>query len=175
MPNFNRYVTRLYHFTDRSNLPKIREIGGLRSWASLKAGGIQVANPGGNQQSHEMDEERGLDHYVHLCLTTSHPMKYVAQNDGRLPNPTYLAISPIVLNMNGVLFTADVANKIGVEPISRASANETFDFQVLYSWTNWSDPEVQARRQRAEKYEVLVPNFISLEYIVNRQFYPELN
>lgn len=173
MPNFNKYVRSLYHFTDRSNLPSVRQTGGLCSLASLKAGNIRIERPGGNQQSHDMDAERGLDRYVHLCFTTSHPMKYVAQNDGRLPNPVYLSIDPRVLQLDGVLFTDDVANKIGVEPISRARANETFDFPVLYTRTEWRDPEVQVRRQRAERYEVLVPNFVPLEFIMHRQFYPE--
>ena len=41
------------------------------------------------------------------------------------------------------------------------------DFDVLYSYTNWSDPAVQQRLQAAEKYEILVPRAIPLDLIRN--------
>lgn len=44
-------------------------------------------------------------------------------------------------------------------------ALEKMDFEVVYTRTNWADPEVQARRSVAKKYEVLVPGSIPLEMI----------
>jgi hypothetical protein len=41
------------------------------------------------------------------------------------------------------------------------------DYEVLYTRTNWSDPQVQQRLQAAEKYEILVPRAIPLELIRN--------
>jgi hypothetical protein len=41
------------------------------------------------------------------------------------------------------------------------------DYEVLYSRTNWSDPQVQQRLQAAEKYEILVPRAIPLDLIRN--------
>ncbi|MDE0412180.1 MAG: hypothetical protein OXI37_08215 [Gammaproteobacteria bacterium] len=40
------------------------------------------------------------------------------------------------------------------------------DTEVLYSRTDWSNPEIQNRLQAAEKLEVLVPNAVPRELIV---------
>jgi hypothetical protein len=46
---FLRYaITSFYHFTDRRNLPKIREHGGLYSLAMLREMEVEVPAPGGN-------------------------------------------------------------------------------------------------------------------------------
>lgn len=65
------------------------------------------------------------------------------------------------------MFTVDVSNKSGVEAIPLADALEIIDFKVLYTRTDWSDPEVQQRLQQAEKYELLVPNHVPMNYIRN--------
>src|SRR6202050_5944028 len=95
---FLRYaVTSFYHFTDRRNLPMIKEHGGLYSLAMLSKMKIEVPAPGGNEWSHAADGRIGLDRYVHLCFRNTHPMEYVARQDGRIADSVYLRIHPDVL------------------------------------------------------------------------------
>ena len=65
------------------------------------------------------------------------------------------------------MFTDDVSNKSGVEIYTIEEAKKIIDFPVLYTRTDWNDPEIQMRLQQAEKYEILVPDHIPLEYIRN--------
>jgi hypothetical protein len=160
-------VTAFYHFTDRRNLPMIQEHGGLYSLAMLRKMGIEVPAPGGNDWSHEADIRKGLDRYVHLCFRTSHPMLFRAMQDKRIEVPIYLEIHPDVLNIDGVMYTTDVSNKSGVDIYTLDQAREMLDFEVLYSRTNWKDPEVRQRLQQAEKCELLVPDHIPLDLIRN--------
>jgi hypothetical protein len=160
-------VTSFYHFTDRGNARSIRELGGLYSLASLREMSVEIPAPGGNDWSHDADVMKGLDQYVHLCFRPNHPMEYVARQDGRLTNPVYLQIHPDILRVKGVMFTVDVSNKSGVEVIPLADALDVIDFKVLYTRTDWTDPEVQQRLRQAEKYELLVPDHVPMKYIRN--------
>jgi hypothetical protein len=160
-------VTSFYHFTDRSNAALIRELGGLYSLAALRKKGVDIPAPGGNDWSHDADAIKGLDRYVHLCFRPNHPMEYLARQDGRIPNPVFLQIHPDILHEKGVMFTADVSNKSGVQIISLAEAVDVIDFKVLYTRTDWTDPDVQQRLRQAEKYELLVPNYVPIKYIRN--------
>ena len=160
-------VTSFYHFTDRSNAALIRELGGLYSLAALREKGVQIPAPGGNDWSHDADAMKVLDRYVHLCFRPNHPMEYLARQDGRIPNPVFLQIHPNVLREEGVMFTADVSNKSGVRIFSLAEAVDVIDFNVLYTRTDWTDPDVQQRLRQAEKYELLVPNHVPMKHIRN--------
>jgi len=158
-------IPRLYHFTDRRNLPSIRKHGGLLCWAELIKRKIKVPAPGGNDWSHEEDERRGLDRYVHLCFRENHPMEYKARQQERITESIFLQISPTVLELPGVRFSADVANKKGVESVPIGEAEKHIDFDILYSYVK--DDSWKQRLARAEKYEVLVPELIALNLIGN--------
>lgn len=87
LPGIDRRLKRiyaLYHFTDRRNLPLIREHGGLYPLAKLRKKNIEVPAPGGNQWSHDADEIKGMDEYVHLCFCNNHPMEHVARQAGHI-------------------------------------------------------------------------------------------
>ncbi|MBY5777348.1 DUF4433 domain-containing protein [Rhizobium leguminosarum] len=157
-------LSYLFHFTDTRNIPSIKQHG-LLSLRELKRRNIGVTAFGGNEWSHEEDERRGLDLYVHLCMRKSHPMEYKAKQDGRLINTSFLRISPQALLAEGVLFTDQVANKAGSVAFGWAEATGKLDWQVLVNRTDWKDPNIQARLRVAEKYEVLVPAQIATEYI----------
>jgi hypothetical protein len=94
-------------------------------------------------------------------------MEFLARQDGRITDSIFLEIHPHVLKFKGVMFTPDVSNKADVEAVPIAEAVAMIDFQVLYTRTDWSDPEIKERLKRAEKCEVLVPCAIPLEYIRN--------
>ena len=160
-------ITLLYHFTDRRNLPLIREHGGLYPMTKLKKKNIKVVAPGGNEWSQDADGMKGMDAYVHLCFRNNHPMEYLARQEGRIGDTIFLQIHPDVLTWDGVLFTDDVANKGGIETHTVESARKIIDFEVLYTRTNWMDPKIQARLQQTEKYEILVPKRIPLDMIRN--------
>ena len=120
---------------------------------------------GGNQLSWDLDALRGIDQYVSLCMTTNHPMEYLARKEGRLPNSRYLAILPSVLKEPGVRIAFGVANANSVEILPVVEAIEKLDVEVLYSRTDWTNPEVQQRLSAAEKIEVLVPDGVPRKLI----------
>ena len=109
---------------------------------------------------------RGIDPYVSLCFTYNHPMKYLAHKDGRLPNPRYLLISPDVLKVPGVQIAFGVANANDTEIFPLAEALDRLDHEVIYTRTNWSDPDIQTRLRAAEKMEILVPDGVARNLIL---------
>jgi hypothetical protein len=160
-------IPRLYHFTDRRNLESIRRHGGLHPFADLAKRGVTIPAPGGNEWSHDADALKDMDRYVHLCFRSNHPMEYLARQKGRIADSIFLEIHPSVMQFPEVKFTADVANKAGVEAIPIEQAESVIDFQVLYTRTDWNDPAIQTRLKQVEKYEVLVPCCIPLTHIRN--------
>lgn len=160
-------ITTLYHFTDRRNVASIRNLGGLLPMAELRDMGIAIPAPGGNDWSHDADQYRGLDTFVHLCLRPNHPMEYRAREAGRIGDTVFLQVDPSVLLWEGIRYSADVSNKSGVGIVTMEEARALIDFEVLYSRTDWRDPNVQHRLQQSEKSEILVPRKIPLELIRN--------
>ncbi|WP_434623070.1 DarT ssDNA thymidine ADP-ribosyltransferase family protein [Azospirillum sp. B2RO_4] len=149
----------LYHFTDASNLQTIKEKG-LLSKAQMRLQGWWPAATGGNALSHQLDEHRGISKYVSLCFTNNHPMKHIAYQQGRLPSPRYLRISANVLRIAGVKVAFGVANANDTKIMHLSDAIPHMDLDVIYSRTNWSDAAIQARLQKAEKMELLVPDIV---------------
>jgi len=135
--------------------------------AWLRRGGIEVPAPGGNEWSQDADELKGMDEYVHLCLRENHPMEFLARQDGRIEDSIFLQIDPSVMLWDGVLFSPGVCNKSDAAFHTIDQSISMLDFEVLYSWTDWSDQAVMARLQQAEKCEVLVPKGIPLSMIRN--------
>lgn len=158
-------VKCFYHFTDRRNLNSILANNGLLPLAELRRRKIYVPAPGGNEWSHDADARIGLDEYVHLCLLNEHPMEFRAREERRTESSVFLEIHPAILAVEGVMFTPDVSNKVGVPLLSLEQAVEVMDFQVIYERTDWRDPEIQARRKIAKKYELLIPRDIPLKLI----------
>jgi len=158
-------IAQLYHFTDTANLDSIRKHGGLYSLESIEKHGIVVPRPGGNDLSHNLDTPRGLHRFVHLSLREQHPMRYRAETEGRIGPVTELKIYPSVLAMPGVRFTVDVSNKTDVEVLEFDEWCGRMDFEAVYTYLDWRDPQVNARVQRAAKAEVLVPDHIPTELI----------
>jgi hypothetical protein len=155
----------LYHFTDVGNLPSIKQLGGLYSTAILRLMGIEGFRPGGNELSLQLDQATGMDQYVHLCFKPNHPMAHIAKNEGRIERPVFLLVDPSVLKIPGVRYSAGVAIKTGVHICDIDEAKDIIDYEILYTWKDWSVPEIQARRQAAEKCEILVPDHVPMKYL----------
>jgi hypothetical protein len=116
---------------------------------------MKIPAPGGNEWSQDADANKGMDQYVHLCFRANHPMEYLARQDGQIKDSIFLEIHPDVLQIEGVMFSAGVSNKVGVEMIALVEAYKLIDFEVLDTRTNWKDAEIRRRLQRAEKCEIL--------------------
>lgn len=156
----------LYHFTDETNFSSVAQHGILSKRQLRELELWPPSATGGNELSWQLDQHRGIDPYVSLCLTRNHGMKYLAHQDGRLPNPRYLAIKPEVLHIPGVMIAFGVANANDVEILPIADAVDRMDTEVLYTRTDWRDPAVNLRLKTAEKFEALIPNAVPRELIV---------
>lgn len=159
----------IWHFTDQSNIDSIKENNGLLSLGELRRKGIAIPTPGGNQWSHDADVRQGVHEYVHLAFLDDHPMLFVAKQDGRVKNPVWLKISSSVLLDANVRFTSEVSNKANVQLLNSDQARERIDFEVLFSYMDWKDPEIKARRRLAIKSEILIPRCIPLSKILGKK------
>ncbi len=158
----------LYHFTDTANLESIAKHGILSTKQATEYG-ITIAVYGGNEWSRDADAHKGLEDYVNLCFTTSHPMCHIAHMEGRIPNPQYLPIHPDVLKIARVKITIGVANKADTEILDVDEGLGQIDCEVLYTRTDWSDPDIQLRLRSAEKCEILVPKAVPVN-LIKRKF-----
>jgi hypothetical protein len=115
--------------------------------------GIAVASPGGDENSQISDNANGMDKYVHLCFLPQSPMAYTARENGRIKAVTFHQVSLDVLQLDGV---------------EEAWDQQMLDFEALYVRIDWSErPDVYRRRQAAEKHEILIPDHIPLDLILN--------
>jgi hypothetical protein len=161
---------KLYHFTDARNVPSIREHGGVYSLQQCEERGIEIVAPGGDANSQRSDRSNGMDRYVHLCLRHEHPMEYRAKSDGRIETSIFVPVSGQVLELPGVRFVPGMSNKVGIETYTlkdaiRDGQLEAADLDALYKWTDWSTGDNYNRRVRAEKFEIIVPDFVPLDLI----------
>lgn len=157
----------IWHFTDRSNLKLIQEHNGLLSLAEAERRDIKIPVPGGNDWSHGADKKKGVHKFVHLAFIDDHPMLFRAKQEGRILDPIWLKIKSSILVEENVRFCAEVSNKSGVPILTAEEAKEQIDFDALFTYMDWKDPEIQARRQAAIKSEILIPDFIPIEQILS--------
>ena len=159
-------IVKLYHFTDRDNLESIIKNGGLYSWMDCERKGIKINKPGGSSVSRQLDSGRNLEDYVRVSFTTQHPMMYVAMKDGRISNPVILEIDPEVIYWNETLYANLNAAKHTIKPIIGPTLSDfkQIHFQSVKFRTHFDLPEEEQPYFQAE---VLVKNFIPLEYIKN--------
>lgn len=157
-------ITKLYHFTDRDNLESIIKNGGLYSWGDCEDKGITIAKPGGGLLSRDLDRRDHLQHYVRVSFTTQHPMMFVAMQDGRLSNPVILEIDPEVIYWNDSKYANVNATRSGAHKGGTIEDFKSIHFQSVKARKHFDLPEEEQPYFQAE---VLVKNFIPLEYIKN--------
>lgn len=157
-------IKKLYHFTDRDNLPMIIQNGGLYSWADCEEKGIKIPKPGGGQLSRDLDCRDNLQHYVRVCFTQQHPMMYVAMNDGRISNPVILEIDPEVVEWKETKFADRNATKTGANVGEALDDLKRIHFSSVKAKRHF---DLDDDEQTFFQAEVLVKNFIPLKYITN--------
>lgn len=157
-------IKRLYHFTDRDNLQSIINQGGLYSWADCEEKGIHIARPGGSVGSRSLDVRDGLQHYVRVSFVTQHPMMYVAMNEGRIANPVLLEIDPQVIYWKDSTYADRNATKNGARVGSGIDDFKAIHFDAVKVNKHF---DLNEDEQKFYQAEVLVKNFIPLEYIKN--------
>ena len=154
-------VEYIFHFTDISNWESIQKKKGIYPRSELELGSFK---PGGSLRSIIRDNELSIDKYVHCCFLNENPMEYRAVQEDRI-NSKWLKIKSTIMDEDGVLFTPGFANTIGIPFYTREQAESCLDFEVLYEYTDWTDPVVHRRLLQARKYEILIPAIIPLEMI----------
>ena len=157
-------IVKLYHFTDRDNLESIIKNGGLYSWGDCEDKGIKIAKPGGGLLSRDLDRRDRLQHYVRVSFTTQHPMMYVAMQDGRLSNPVILEIDPEVIYWQDSKYANMNATRSGAHKGGSLEDFRQIHFESIKVRKHFDLPEVEQPYFQAE---ILVKNFIPLEYIKN--------
>ena len=164
----DRGIKKVYHFTDKSNIESIVNCGGLLSLANLKRNKVKDVKYGGNQWSHDADAYKGGDGYVHLCFLKNHPMEHIAREvEKRIEETCWLEIDISALNTNGVMYSSGVSNKSGVQFLSPDDAKEAIDLEGIYEFLNFKVEGNQERKNNARKYEILIPNTVPLDKILN--------
>lgn len=93
-------------------------------------------------------------------------MQFTAKNDGRIKDPIWLELDPLILDSSEVRFSADVSNKADVDILTPKQAIEIIDFEVLFTFMDWNVPEIKQRHQAAKKAEILVPKMINADKIL---------
>lgn len=157
-------IKKLYHFTDRDNLQSIIQHGGLYSWADCEEKGISITKPGGSADSRSLDTRDGLQHYVRVSFVASHPMMYVAMNEGRISNPVLLEIDPQVIYWKDSKYADCNATRNGAQVGSGIDDFKAIHFSAVKANKHF---DLDDDEQKFYQAEILVKNFIPLEYIKN--------
>lgn len=157
-------IKKLYHFTDRDNLQSIIQNGGLYSWGDCDDKGLVIAKPGGSSSSRLLDTRNGLQHYVHVSFVTQHPMMYVAMKECRISNPVLLEIDPVVIYWKDSKYADRNATKNGAHIGDGIDDFKQIHFSSIKANKHF---DLAEEEQMFFQAEVLVKNFIPLEYIKN--------
>lgn len=157
-------VKKLYHFTDRDNLESIIKNGGLYSWADCDAKGITIPKPGGESLSRSLDRRDGLQNHVRVSFVKDHPMMYVAMNEQRISNPVILEIAPEVIWWQDSLYCNMNVTRNGASYGGDAEHLKQIHFNTVLRKRYFDLDEDEKAFYKAE---VMVKNFIPLQYITN--------
>lgn len=166
-------ISKLYHFTDISNVESILSNGGLKSWWTAENTGVNIAKPGGSEQSRKYDSEGGHEDYVRLAFTRYHPMMYSAIKDGRIQHPVILEIAKDSVDRDDTLFSDRNATtkrkghkaKIG----SGVSGAKRVHYNLFIH--DYDKKYFQIKESREDdmsfyQAEVMVPHELPLNYIL---------
>ena len=94
-------------------------------------------------------------------------MGYAARQGGQIKEAVYLSVRPDIIKAKGVMMTDGMSNKADVVPEAPGKVLEKIDLEVIYCRTDWTNASIKERRKVAQKFEILVPDQVPLEYILN--------
>jgi hypothetical protein len=92
-------------------------------------------------------------------------MEFVARSEGRIASTAWIGVNRAVLDLPGVMYCPVVSNSNDAKLIPIAEAATLIDYQALYHFLDWRTPEGQQRRRSAELCEILVPDYIPIDYL----------
>ena len=154
----NYGITSIYHFTDKSNLEMIEKYG-IQSLSNIFNFNIIVKHFGAEELSHNLDQRRGLDKYVHLAFIKDHPMYHVAKRRGNIIEPVWIEIDSSLLYDENTLFSDKIANARESNIFKIDRIFDFIDFNTILS------EEHSFIRKEARKAEIMVFNSISIDKI----------
>lgn len=158
----SNHVVSFYHFTDISNIAKIKEYGGLYSWDYIQKNGLNVPKQGGNELSKSYDKKYGLEDYVRLSFCTDHPMAYVCRKSRDL-NLVLLKIKVDVATLKETRFSDRNAAQEGhIEGSSFADLKRVKISATRRHYVRREDPDFPFHQA-----EVMVKRHVPIEYIIN--------
>ena len=111
-----------------------------------------------------------MHYYVHLCWDKNHHMEKNIRERDKDIKLFYLEIDRLILYEKGVVFTPGVANTVGMakHTIQEAVAGEMIDYDAINRRIgSFALSGPQARRVKAEKTEILVPERVPMKFIKN--------
>ena len=155
----------LYHFTDRSNLDSIRQLGGLYSWGYMERNGFDIPRPGGNQLSRSLDiRYQDWSDYVRLSFCQYHPMINRLKRDGYdivilKIDSSIISETSYISDRNATSNGANIIRAIDLEDI-----NNFLDFEAI---NNTGYIEYGTREYTLHQAEVLIKTKVPYEYIIN--------
>ncbi len=160
----NNNIRCFYHFTDRSNLQSIRNLGGLFSWYYCYEHCINIPRPGGSDSSWKIDYKKGLQDYVRLSFTPNHPMMYVAKNEGRIIDPVILQIDLDVAYIDTTLFS-DINAATLKTPVHIGDELDNLS-QIHFSTVKLPNHfDLNDVERPFYQAEILVKTFVPMKYI----------
>ncbi len=89
-------ITKLFHFTDASNIPSIKKQGLIEKSIESKMNSDEL--------SRALDSQADLENYVRLSFGPNNPMMYQAVAEKRISQPVMLEIKLEVVSRPGVRF-----------------------------------------------------------------------
>jgi len=154
----NYGITSIYHFTDKANLRLIEKYG-IQSLKNIFSLDIPVKHFGAEELSHNLDQRKGLDKYVHLAFIDDHPMYHVAKRRGNLKDPVWIEIDSSILYDQNTLVCDQVANKTGANLFQINKVLDFIDFDIILL------KDHSFIRKEARKAEIMAYNEIPTNLI----------
>lgn len=155
-------IHTLFHFTDAANLTSIKKHDGLYSWSHCEKNNISITNPGGNKLSRNLDKSKGLEDYVRVSFTRSHPMMFVEPIRNR--SNIILEIDPEVIFWKKTQYANKNATANDVNVGSTLKDFNQMRFNLFKLPNHFS---LSARDRPFFQGEILVLNKIPVKYIRN--------
>jgi hypothetical protein len=157
-------ITTLYHFTDRANIASIKRNGGLYSWQYCERNNIQIPCTGGDSLSRSLDSRYQLQDFVRVSFCRKHPMKFVAEDQGRINEAVILHINTEVCFFENSMFSDMNATRNGFQCGSEVIDLKRVKFYIVKQENQFG---LSAAEKPYYQAEVLVKTWIPIKYMTN--------